>query len=109
MDPRFLDGRIGMVGVLHTWTRDRRYHPHVHYRVPGGELSADDRWLPSRSDVLVHVKPLSVLFRAKFQDALLKTDLFPLVDAQVWNKDWVARGSTLILVQTLRPQGRSPP
>jgi Putative transposase/Transposase zinc-binding domain len=89
LDPRFLGGRIGMVGVLHTWTRDLRYHPHVHYIVPGGGLSADDRWLPSRPDFLVHVKPLSVLFRAKFRDALHKTDLFPLVDAQVWNKDWV--------------------
>src|SRR5215510_13967897 len=28
--PRFIGGRIGMVGVRHTWTRDLRYHPHVH-------------------------------------------------------------------------------
>ena len=33
LDPRFIGGRIGLVGVLHTWTRDRRYHPHVHYIV----------------------------------------------------------------------------
>jgi hypothetical protein len=88
-DPRFIGGSIGMVGVLHTWTRDLRYHPHVHYIVPGGGLTADGRWLPSRQDFLVPVKPLSVLFRAKFRDALQKTDLFPLVDEQVWHKDWV--------------------
>ncbi len=35
------------------------------------------------------VKPLSVLFRAKFRDELKKTDLFSLVDEQVWQKDWV--------------------
>jgi len=89
LDPRFIGGRIGMVGVLHTWTRALRYHPHVQYIVPGGGLTADDRWLPSRPDFLVHIKPLSVLFRAKFRDARHKTDLVPLVDAQVWNKDWV--------------------
>ena len=29
-DPRFVGGQIGMVGILQTWTRDLRYHPHVH-------------------------------------------------------------------------------
>jgi hypothetical protein len=30
-----------------------------------------------------------VLFRATFRDARHQTDLFPLVDAPVWHKDWV--------------------
>jgi Putative transposase len=38
---------------------------------------------------LVHVKPLSILFRAKFRDQLKKTDLFQLVGQPTWNKDWV--------------------
>jgi hypothetical protein len=29
-DPRLIGGQIGMIGVLQTWTRDLRYHPHVH-------------------------------------------------------------------------------
>jgi hypothetical protein len=61
----------------------------VHDLVAGGGLSAEDTWLPSRHDVLVHVTPLSVLFRAKFRDHLQKTELFPRVDAHVWHKDWV--------------------
>jgi len=89
LDPRFIGGRMGMVGVLHTWTRDLRYHPHVHYIVTGGGLSADGQWRPSRQDFLVPVKALSVLFRAKFRDHLKKTDLFPLVSDQLWKKDWV--------------------
>lgn len=89
LDPRFIGGRVGMIGVLHTWTRDLRYHPHVHYIVTGGGLSSDDRWLPSRPDFLVPVKPLSLLFRAKFRDQLKKTDRFPLVAELVWKKDWV--------------------
>src|SRR5215213_3634346 len=43
-DPRFIGGQIGMVGVLQTWTRDLRYHPHIHYLVPAGAfLSAEGR------------------------------------------------------------------
>jgi len=87
-DPRFIGGRLGMVGVLHTWTRDLLYHPHVHSIVAGGGLAADGPWLPSRHAFLVHVKPLSILFRATFRDQLKKTDLFPLVDEQGWQKDW---------------------
>jgi hypothetical protein len=39
LDPHYLGGQIGMVGVLHTWTRDMAYHPHVHDLVLGGALS----------------------------------------------------------------------
>lgn len=37
-DPRFVGARLGMVGVLHTWTRQLLYHPHVHFIVTGGGL-----------------------------------------------------------------------
>jgi hypothetical protein len=42
-DPRFVGGKLGLVGVLHTWTRAMHYHPHVHYLVPAGGLAADGR------------------------------------------------------------------
>jgi len=38
-DPRFVGARLGLVGVLHTWTRQLLYHPHVHYLVTGGGLT----------------------------------------------------------------------
>ncbi|MGE0130958.1 MAG: transposase [Blastocatellales bacterium] len=88
-DPRFVGAKIGAAGVLHTWTRDLFYHPHVHYIATGGGLSDDGQWRASRPDFLVHVKPLSILFRAKFRDLLKQSDLFRLVDTQVWRKDWV--------------------
>ena len=89
-DPRFIGGHIGMLGVLHTWTRELLYHPHVHYLVPGGGHASDcSTWLPSRQDFLVHVKPLSIIFRGKFRDALKKTELFSLVAPPVWKKAWV--------------------
>ena len=89
-DPRFVGGQIGLIGILHTWGRDLSYHPHVHYLVPGGGLSDDGQsWLPSRDDFLVHVRPLAILFRAKFRDALQKTELFSLVPAKTWQQAWV--------------------
>jgi hypothetical protein len=87
-DPRFVGARLGMVGVLHTWTRQLLYHPHVHFIVTGGGLTDDGRWRSSRPDFLVPVKALSRIFRAKFRDALKKTQLFAQ-DQHVWQKAWV--------------------
>jgi hypothetical protein len=88
-DQRFIGGRLGMVGVLHTWTRQLLYHPHVHYIVTGGGLTDDGRWRSSRQDFLVPVKALSPIFRARFRDALKHTQLFTQVPPRVWRKDWV--------------------
>jgi hypothetical protein len=89
-DPRFVGGQLGFLGVLQTWTRDLAYHPHVHYLVPGGGLSADGQtWYRARNAFLVHVKPLSRLFRAKFRAALSKTDLLNQVPPATWRQEWV--------------------
>ena len=50
-DPRFVGCTLsGFFGVLHTWTRQLAYHPHVHFIIPGGGLSADrSRWMAARS------------------------------------------------------------
>ena len=91
LDPRHLGGQIGMVGVLHPWTRDLASHPHVHSLVPGGGLSPEGaQWLSPRSAAwLVPVRALSRLFRGKFQAALTTTGLATHVPPQVWRKDWV--------------------
>src|SRR5262245_23344776 len=82
--------RLGFFGVLHTWGRTLEYHPHVHHVVPGGGLGAEgDHWLPSRAGFLVPVKALSILFRAKFRDALARAGLREQVDPSVWRQDWV--------------------
>jgi len=107
-DPRFVGGQIGMIGVLQTWTRDLSYHPHVHYLVPAGALAPDgQRWLPARHNFLVPVKPLSILFRAKFRDELKKTGWFDQVPAATWTKDWVVHcqpvGSGVAALKYLAP------
>jgi hypothetical protein len=94
-DPRFVGARLGMVGVLHTWTRQLLYHPHVHYIVSGGGLTDDGRWRTARKDFLVPVKALSPIFRAKFRDQLKKSDLFALLAPRVWRKDWVVHSEAV--------------
>jgi hypothetical protein len=89
-DPRFLGAQIGLIGVLQTWTRDLRYHPHVHYLVPGGGLADDGcTWVSAKADFLVHVKPLAALFRAKLRAALRQTTLWAEIPATVWQQPWV--------------------
>jgi hypothetical protein len=89
-DPRFLGAQIGLIGVLQTWTRDLRYHPHIHYLVPGGGLADDGRtWVTAKADFLVHVKPLAALFQAKLRAALRQTAFWSEIPATAWQQPWV--------------------
>jgi hypothetical protein len=107
-DSRFVGGNIGMIGVLHTWTRTLGYHPHVHYLVPGGGLSENgENWLSSKQNFFLPVQALSILFRAKFRDALRGTGLFDEVSLDVWGQDWVVHcqpvGSGVAALKYLAP------
>lgn len=85
-----IGGQFGMVGILQTWTRDLRFHPHIHFLVPGGGLSEDGKqWFASPKNFLVRVEPLGKLFRGKFRAALKKTKLFATVPSSAWDKAWV--------------------
>ena len=89
-DPRLVGGQIGLIGVLHTWTRNLLFHPHVHYLAPGGGLDAEGlTWHLARKRFFLPVKALSKLFRAAFQRALQKTPLYASIPAKVWRKKWV--------------------
>ncbi len=90
-DDRFLGGRIGIVGVVHTWSGDLNYHPHIHYLVPGGALSEDGTaWLCTRyEDWIVPVRALSKLYKGKLKDRLCKAGFKTRVPRKVWRKKWV--------------------
>ncbi|MGF6312524.1 hypothetical protein ABIB82_006418 [Bradyrhizobium sp. i1.8.4] len=65
---------IGVVAVLHTWGQALTHHPHVHCVVPGGGLSPDSaRWIASRPNFFLAVKPLARLFRRLFFERLTAT------------------------------------
>lgn len=88
-DPRFVGCDVaGFTGVLHTWTRQLEYHPHIHFIVPGGGIDRHGtEWKSSRADFYIHGKPLSVIFRAKFIELLKAADMD--VPRCVWEPDWV--------------------
>jgi hypothetical protein len=90
-DPRFLGADIAALAILQTWKRDMGFHPHVHFLVPAGGLASDrTAWTPTRtSEYLVAEKPLAIIFRAKFRDAVKRAGLYPLFPAQTWQQDWV--------------------
>jgi hypothetical protein len=88
---RRLGAQLGMLGVLHTWSRTLIFHPHIHYLIPGGGLSPDGRrWVPARPKFLLPVKALGAHFRTLFKARLQKEhpDLFAQVPAKVWQRHW---------------------
>jgi hypothetical protein len=92
-----LGAELGITTVLHTWTRDLRFHPHVHAIVSAGGLSLDgERWV-ARTDFLFPVRVIGALFRGKFLDkvrALHRRDAFAgfdhFRDPQGFDR-WMAR------------------
>jgi hypothetical protein len=92
--PHYLGGQIGMVGVLHTWTREMAYHPHSQSLVPGGARSPDGSTglSPPYADWLGPVRALSQSCRGQCKEALTKAGLVEHVPPQVWHKDWVVHG-----------------
>ena len=91
-NPKRLGATLGLLGVLHTWTRTLEYHPHVHYLVPGGGLSPDQRhWKASRPQFLLPVKALSDRCRTRFRQALQKQkpEALAQLPPKVWRQRWV--------------------
>lgn len=69
-DDKRLGAQLAITAVLHTWTRDLRFHPHLHCIVTGGGLSRDGQWRATKQDYLFPVSVLSALFRGKLISAL---------------------------------------
>jgi len=90
-DSQHLGARPAILAVLHTWTQDLRYHPHVHVLITGGGLALDGaRWVPTpRPDFLFPGYVLSRVFRGKMRDALRRTHVADQVAPRTWTRDWV--------------------
>ena len=96
-DKRFAGAdQSGFFGVLHTWGRILQYHPHIHFVVPGGGLSKDrSKWMASKPNFLVHVKALSIIYKAKFRDAVRQAGLLDRIDSGVWRRNWVVNSQAV--------------
>ena len=65
-DPQWrLEGQLGFIGVLHTWSQTLIDHFHLHCLIPAGAL-AGDRWRPARESYLFKVESLAKEFKKRY-------------------------------------------
>lgn len=89
-DRGFVGATVGVLAVLHTWTQQLTYHPHVHCLVTGGGVSDDGRdWYPARGAFLVPHKALAKLVRGKLKALLAKKRPDLIAPRAAWTKRWV--------------------
>lgn len=71
-DPQWrLEGQLGFIAVLHTWSQTLMDHFHLHCLVPGGALSFDKtRWVPARESYLFRVESLAKELRKRYLQKL---------------------------------------
>jgi predicted nucleic acid-binding Zn ribbon protein len=106
-NPKHLGAVPGILTVLHTWWRQLSFHPHLHCIVSGGGIVTNKnqriKWVNAKrnkDDFLFPVKAMSIVYRAKYLQALCKlvadkqvtvppdTGL-PAIIKAMYDKDWV--------------------
>ena len=67
-DPQWrLEGQLGFIAVLHTWSQTLMDHFHLHCLIPAGVLSfTKDRWIPSKESFLFKVESLAKEFKKRY-------------------------------------------
>jgi len=65
-DDKYLGAQIGFFSLLHTWSQDLHYHPHIHTVVLAGGLTNKNQWRSGSKKFFIPVKVLSRMFRGKF-------------------------------------------
>jgi len=67
-----LQGQIGCIGVLHTWSQTLLDHFHLHCLVPAGVLSFDEtKWIKAREKYLFKTQALAKLFKRRYIEQLI--------------------------------------
>lgn len=65
-DEKYLGAQIGFFSLLHTWSQDLHYHPHIHSVVLAGGLTKHNKWKNSSKKFFIPVKVLAKKFRGKY-------------------------------------------
>lgn len=89
-DRAWVGGQVGILAVLHTWTRTLDYHPHAHLLVTAGGLARDGAaWVtPAHARFLMPGYMLSQVFRAKMRAALTRAGFADQIAPTVWDRRW---------------------
>ena len=69
-NPAHLGGTPGFISVMHTWSSNLSYHPHIHVLCTGGGLDADRNWHQKREGYFLPGKAIAKVFRGKFLSGL---------------------------------------
>ncbi len=89
---RHLGAELGMVGVFHNWGRQLQHHPHLHFIMPGGGLTADHQaWRSSRHpEWLLPKAAVEAALRGGMETALrhVAPDLHAQVPDSCWREGW---------------------
>ena len=92
-DPQWrLEGQLGFISVLHTWSQTLMDHFHLHCLIPAGALSfKKDSWTPAKESFLFRIeslaKALKYCYLLKFKTAYQnETLIFPGNTAQFASK-----------------------
>jgi len=108
-DPQWrLEGQLGFLAMLHTWTQRLKRHFHIHCIVPGGVWrEATQEWIPRRGKWLFREDSMGDAFRNRFLRRLCSLRkrgklaysgrAAPLADEAVWepwratlkNQSWI--------------------
>ena len=97
-DPQWrLEGKPGLLTILHTWSQTLIDHFHIHCLIPAGVLSMDGkRWVASKDDFLFHVSPLAKEFKKRYlglvtsrHDSLTLPEDNSHFLQEAWDKDWI--------------------
>ena len=65
-NPVHLGGTPGFISVMHTWSSDLSYHPHIHVLCTGGGLDADANWHQKKDGYFLPGKAMAKVFKGKF-------------------------------------------
>jgi len=99
----------GLIAILHTWTRELGFHPHVHFVVTAGGLGLkQEGFLHGRSDYLFPVKMMGKVFRGKMLDLLdrqWRKQAFPELDEREFRSLMAAARSREWVVYAKKPLG----
>jgi hypothetical protein len=105
-DPQWrLEGQLGFIAVLHTWSQTLMDHFHLHCLIPAGALSfSKNRWIPARESFLFKVNSLAKQFRKRYLQKLEKAFvdeklIFP-ADTQIYGSRHAFKNLIQSLSQT---------
>ncbi|MCK4696449.1 MAG: IS91 family transposase [Candidatus Cloacimonetes bacterium] len=97
-DPEYAGGKAGFIGILHTWTRQLMYHPHIHFIVPAGAFDVvRNQWNSADHEFLVPVMALSKRYRRNFDKELKKKAplIYQSLPTDIWRKKFISNSKSV--------------